>query len=131
MTPSTTPQYLQSLIQKAAEDPDILAVVLFGSHARGEARADSDVDICLMLMPAVGGAKAAFDKRLATMAEFNIDAHIYQYVPLYIRQRILKEGKLLFCRDEEKMYEIACQTITEFADYEHIYRDYLKEVSRG
>ncbi len=130
MIPSS-PQQLQTLIQKASQDQDILAVMLFGSHARGEARADSDVDICLMLAPAANPDKIGFDKRLLYMAEFNIDAHIYQQVPLYIRQRILQEGRILFCRDEQVLYEIACHTITEFADYEHIYRDYLKEVEHG
>ena len=68
---------LQPLIDKAKEDKNILAVFLFGSHARGEAAAGSDVDICLMLASDVFDAKAAFDKRLAYMADFNIDAHIF------------------------------------------------------
>jgi len=119
------------LLDKAKNDPGVLAVMLFGSHARGESRPDSDVDICLVLMPAVAGKQEGFDKRLAYVADFDIDARIYQQVPLYIRQRIHREGKVLFCRDEELLYEIACKTVTEFADYEHIYRDYLKEIAGG
>ena len=122
---------LRPLLNKAAADKDILAVALFGSHARDEAGPDSDVDIALVLMPSLPDAGTAFDKRLAYMADFEIDAHVYQQVPLYIRQRILAEGKVLYCRDEEMLYEIACRTITEFADYEHIYRDYLKEIEHG
>ena len=121
---------LQPLIDKAAKDRAILAVFLFGSHARGEAGPGSDVDICLALVPGIG-PEAAFDKRLEYMSEFEIDAHVYQSVPLYVRRRILKEGKVLFCRDEELLYEIACRTITEFADFEHFYREYLKEIARG
>ena len=121
----------KSLIEQAQQDPEVLAVLLFGSHAREEARPDSDVDICLVLMPGVLGSQAGFEKRLTYMANFNIDAHIYQQVPLYIRQRILKEGKVLYVRDEELLYETACRTITEFADYEHMYHDYLKEIARG
>ena len=122
---------LQPLIDKAKKDQTILAIILFGSHARAQATADSDVDICLMFAPDAFDAKSAFDKRLDYMAEFNIDAHIYHQVPLSIRQLVLKEGKVLYCQDEELLYETACRTITEFADYEHIYRDYLKEIARG
>ena len=122
---------LQPLIDKAKKDKAILAIILFGSHARLESRVDSDVDVCLMFVPGAFDAKSAFDKRLDYMAEFNIDAHIYHQVPLYIRQLVLKEGKVLYCQDEELLYETACRTITEFADYEHIYRDYLKEIARG
>ncbi len=32
----------------AAEQPDVVAVVLVGSHARGEARPDSDIDLVLV-----------------------------------------------------------------------------------
>lgn len=44
---------LRALAKKAAETygDDLLGVVLFGSAARGEARADSDVDLLLVLAP--------------------------------------------------------------------------------
>ncbi len=121
---------LKPLINKASGDSSVVAIILFGSYARQEARPDSDVDICLVLNPDVD-AKQAFDMRLGYMADFDVDVHVYAQVPLYIRQRILKEGKVLYCANEELLYSIACQTITEFADYEHIYRDYLEEIKRG
>jgi predicted nucleotidyltransferase len=36
------------LLKRASADPDVLAVILFGSHARGEAMPSSDVDVCLV-----------------------------------------------------------------------------------
>lgn len=122
---------INALVKKAQKDESILAVMLFGSHARKEARPDSDEDICLFLRPGNSEKENSFAKRLEYAGDFDVDVHIYQDVPLYIRQRILKEGKVLFCRDEELLCEIACKTITEFADFEHIYRDYLKEIARG
>ena len=56
------------------------------------------------------------------------DIQIFQQLPLYIRIRIIKEGKVLFCRNEDMLYEAAFRTIREFSDFQHIYRDYLKEV---
>ena len=40
---------LQAYVQALASDPEVLAIVLFGSLARGEATAVSDADILLIL----------------------------------------------------------------------------------
>lgn len=40
---------LQSWAERLAEDPAVLAVVLFGSLARGEATAASDADVLIVL----------------------------------------------------------------------------------
>ena len=70
-----------------------------------------------------------FQKQLTYLKLFDMDIQIFQKLPLYIRIRIIKEGKVLFCRNEDTLYEIAFRTIQEFADFEHIYRDYLKELA--
>jgi len=38
-------------VERASQDADVLAVILFGSVARGEETAHSDVDVCLVLTP--------------------------------------------------------------------------------
>src|SRR5216684_4329688 len=48
MDPLTHPT-VRRVLERARRDPDVLAVMLFGSHARGEASAASDVDLCLVL----------------------------------------------------------------------------------
>ena len=40
---------LEELLQHAQADLDMLAVLLFGSVARGEHTSTSDVDVCLVL----------------------------------------------------------------------------------
>ena len=42
--------------------------------------------------------------------------------------RVIKDGKVLHCKDDDALYDIAFTVIQEFADFEPIYRDYLKEV---
>ena len=49
MTAETVPAFLELLRRWAAGQPGIQAVALVGSHARGEARADSDVDLILLV----------------------------------------------------------------------------------
>jgi len=44
---------------------------------------------------------------------------------------VFKEGVVLFCRDEEALYEMAFQTAQQFEDFRHIYNAYLEGVARG
>jgi len=121
-----------SLLEKikdfAKEDKDILAVFLFGSLVRKELSRLSDIDICLVLEPAQYSELALSEKKLKFLELFpHIDVKIFQQLPLYIKKRILKEGKIILCKDEEKMYNLAFSVITEYSDFEHIFRYYLKE----
>lgn len=56
------------------EDFPKAQVFLFGSYARGDARPDSDIDICLV-SPAFKQNKIKF-KRLATFIAFHVDPRI-------------------------------------------------------
>jgi len=122
---------LEGLLAKAREDPDVLAVFLFGSAARGEEGPRSDVDVCLVLTDAAADNLAASRKRLDYMAASDLDVRVFQRVPLYIRHRILKEGRLLFSRDEDLVYELAVRTAREFERFKPIYREYLEQVARA
>ena len=44
-----TDQKISAYAQRLAEDPRVVAVVLFGSHARGDATAISDIDVLILL----------------------------------------------------------------------------------
>ena len=41
--------FLQSVVEWAKNEPDLMALALVGSHARGEASPESDVDLILLL----------------------------------------------------------------------------------
>ena len=118
---------------KAAGDTDVLAVYLFGSRVREDFSPVSDFDICLILFPGECAGKGISEKRLEYVKMFNgkTDIQVFRQLPLYIRVRILKEGEVIFCRNEDLLYETAFKTIREFNDFEHIYREYLEEVLNG
>ncbi|MGQ9719234.1 MAG: hypothetical protein ACUVWK_05295 [Nitrososphaerales archaeon] len=54
-----------------------------------------------------------------------VQVHIFQNLPIFMRIRVLKEGKILFCKDEGMLYEIAFKTIKEFEDFKKYYKEYL------
>lgn len=120
---------LENLLQRVREDPDVLAVMLFGSVARGEAGADSDVDVCLILYPQA--RDRAREVRLRYLDLADLDLKVFQSLPLYVRQRVLKEGQVLLCKDEDLLYEVAYRTVQAFEDFKPAYRLYLEAVERG
>ena len=121
---------LARLVEIAARDPEILAVMLFGSRARGEGGPTSDTDVCLVLGDA-GASGRASHKRLDYLAEADLDISIYPQLPLHIRVRVLKERRVLFVRDEDALYEVAFRTVRVYEDFKHIQRLYLDEIARG
>ena len=122
---------LSEVIKTAQEDGQVLALILFGSQARGEPTAASDIDLCLVLSPAPYTSLELSQKKLEYLAKFSTDIHIFQQFPIYMKQRVLRDGKVLFCRDEDSLYELAFAVIREYSDFEHVYRDYLKEVANA
>src|SRR2546425_12583328 len=70
-------------------------------------------------------------KRLDYLAEADLDLAIFQLIPLYVRSRVLKEGKVLFLRDEDRLYAVAIRTVKAWEDFRHIHRMYLDAVARG
>jgi uncharacterized protein len=122
---------LEQLLKRVQKDSEILAVLLFGSVARGEQTACSDVDICLVLQRQKYNSLTLSRKKLTYLQQSDLDVHIFQQLPLYIRRRVLKEGKVLFVRDLDALYDLAFRTAQEFEDFKPIYRTYLTEVARA
>jgi len=76
--------------------------------------------------------KAALSrKKLAYVQYGDLDVQVFQQLPLYIRRRVLKEGKGLFVRDMDALYQLAFRTAQAFEDFKPIYYTYLAEVARA
>ena len=115
----------EKFIEEIKKDKEIVAVLLFGSYIKGGKY--NDIDICFVLdkkYPNIIMSKKRLKYSSILPAKF--DVQIFQQLPLYIRERILKEHKILVCGDEDALYEIALLTVKEFEFYKKIYYNYLK-----
>lgn len=135
-------QKLGKILTKAKSDEDILAVILYGSRVNDsrEETQNSDLDICLVFKEK-GEAKERkkegifFSRKrleyLSVIDPEGIDIQIFQQLPIYIRKRILEEGKVKYQQDRGKLYELAYRTIQEYQDFEPRFREYLEGVKNG
>ncbi len=120
---------LEQIVENAKQDKDVLAVFLFGSFVKG--KEFRDVDVCLVLMKKLSNIEMS-RKRLEYLAKFpEFDIQIFQQLPIFIRVRILKEGRILYCKNEDLLYDLAFKTIKEFEDFKPYYKAYLKGVLNG
>ena len=123
---------LHQLLDQARQDSDVLALIRFGSVARGDDHAESDVDVCLVLPPRRNGLSA---DQLAQIRMrylvYNFDIHLFQALPLYVRRRVLKEGQVLYAADESALYEVALRTARQYEDFQHLYHEYLDQVAHA
>ena len=121
----------ERLLSAARADGDVLAVILYGSQARGDAHAGSDVDIALVLTDA-RREPTEFGRILLRYASLgDADVQVFQRLPLYVQSRVLREGRVLFVRDEDALYEAAFRTVRAWELFRPRYEAYLAEVARG
>ncbi|HEV8360859.1 MAG TPA: nucleotidyltransferase domain-containing protein [Candidatus Thermoplasmatota archaeon] len=110
---------------------DVMAVILFGSHAAGTATARSDIDICL-----VGGpgstpfetlGKAWSRARIGGKA---YDLKAFEELPLYLKAEVIERGQILLAQDEPALSEYLRVWRRIWADQAHRNRPSRADLDR-
>jgi len=122
---------LNRLLARARGDDRILAVISFGSTVRGENTERSDVDVCLVPWIGPPDRRSLSELRIEYVGEFDLDVQVFPLLPLFVRSRVLREGSVLFNRDDDALYEVAARTVRAFEAFKPTYRAYLSEVLRA
>lgn len=99
-------------------------IILYGSYHAAGHREGSDIDIAVGYDAKTNHERSAF--RLKALSELpeGFDVQIFEQLPVYVRKEVLK-GKVIFCRDEDYLYEAALSTIREFEDFKRHFYDYI------
>jgi hypothetical protein len=102
---------------------EVSALFLFGSMAEGRARAESDIDIGVLLRDDRRG-RAEYERLrgeyYAASPWFSlrgVDIVILGAAPLFLRYRILKTGRVLFDRDRSRRIGFTARALTEYLDF--------------
>lgn len=111
------------LVPYFAAQEQIAVAYLFGSVARGQASPLSDIDIAILLQSPQDAA-ARFSLRLrvtkdikALVRDRDIDVIVLDDVPLAVSYRVIRDGVVLNCNNEQLRIEWTASTVSRYLDF--------------
>jgi len=115
---------VETISKVLEKEPDILFAYLFGSYAKGIQDEKSDIDIAIYLKDEKLIEKdSLYPSRIAIKIERElagkrmIDVRILNGSTLRFRNQVLRYGKLLFSRDEEKRIAFETSSLDQYFDF--------------
>lgn len=107
---------------------EIVAAYLFGSTARGEAGPLSDIDIALLLEKRRAGLRESLTYQASRLTELmaalgtdEVDLVLLPNSSPLLQHRVLRHGKLLYCRSQRRRVAFECEALRTYLDLLPIY----------
>lgn len=139
MTPHDS-ALVSRLTQVLSAIPEVELAYLFGSFARGRERAESDIDVAILVGPiASGDARPTLaillDRLGKVVPSDRLDLVLLNDAPSLLRHRILSTGIVLVERTTLARVRFTTRTIRDYQDMqvrrEFFYRHRLKRLTEG
>lgn len=111
---------MEKLLKELKALKSVKAAILFGSYAKGRQRKDSDIDICVI-------TDKEDDEALECSSE-KFDISLFYRLPLVVRYRVFKEGKVLFNKDDGLLTKLRFWTLKFYLDEKHWRDRFTKKV---
>ena len=107
-------------------DPTVRLAWLFGSRVRGTARAESDVDVAVLVddtcADGSGALKDSYFRVIGVLGRAVrsdlIDVVILNHAPPLLRHRVVRDGILLYARSEAERVRFVHRATREYLDFE-------------
>lgn len=135
MGAADTNRLVDAIGRAAATLPEVQGAFLFGSHATGRARADSDIDVAVLLEDALAPSDAHQRLRrvigalAAEIAADRLDVVIPNGAPPALAFQVLKHGRLAYERDPTAVHRFRVRTYSLHADFEPVEK-FFRAVTR-
>ena len=104
---------LPDLTRSLSQFPGVIAVILYGSAARMSTNPLSDTDVCIVTSPSLSP-----EEWEAIMSHTGpaLDLVLFQDLSPSVQYRVIKEGKILFCRDRKALHRIKAGALRQYLD---------------
>lgn len=113
-------------LQQLFEIDGVLAILSFGSEAKG-APVTRDVDVCIVAPQVKDKAKLLLEI-LSKVDNRKYDVWLFEELPAYMKAEIIKDHKLLWCTDLDRLYSYFADFMRTWRDQEIRIRIYTKEL---
>lgn len=114
---------VNKITKEISINKNVKAIYLFGSYATGNIKPLSDIDLCI-----IGNLKEKDKLKIAGYISDNLDISFFDELPIYIKFRVFKYGKLLIVKDEKFLRLIKLNTLNQYRDFKPIIYKRIKEV---
>ena len=106
-------QQVTPIIKELSLKDDVIALVIFGSVARGQARSISDIDLCIVT-PKDLPQSSRWD--LISYGSEKIEVNLFCDLPITIRFRVIREGRVMCLKRPLLFHRIKAETVREYLD---------------
>lgn len=140
MAAATLASVRRAIVRCVALRPEIHAAYVFGSVAAGRARADSDVDVAVLVDETIRPSRM-LKYRLQLMADLGAALHrrdvevvVLNEAPPLLAHRVLSQGTLVFERSRAARVRFQVRTAARYLDLIPMFEThirYSKALARG
>ncbi len=108
MRADTYPFNKRAIIQKVREDFAFIedryfAILLFGSHAKGDIASRSDIDVCIVMKDDLDCATICYNMIYPNVRMDIYDVVIFEHCDDRLKSEIAKNHLIVYCRDEKEL----------------------------
>jgi len=127
-------QTKNKIVKYFSSKPEVAAVYLYGSYARGDAKADSDIDLAVLVTDkrkykGFGIPQVVFANDLNQITGQKVEVQDLAVCPVDFARRVLAEGQLLITNNEKARINFEEKIIRIYFDLKPSLDEYFKELA--